>query len=103
MGFPAKLTYVLGTPLKPYEMTDKSIDELSYDELVEIKERVRKDMQQQLTNAVEKYGSKPYKLKEFFSINFRNLGKLPYSMPFGWPLLFKHFDYFWKKNKAEEK
>ncbi|MCK5370690.1 MAG: hypothetical protein KAQ62_19135, partial [Cyclobacteriaceae bacterium] len=103
MGFPAKLTYVLGNAIKPYEMTDKSIDELSYEELVEVKEKVRSNMQQQLNVAVEKYGKRPYRLREFFSITFKNLDKLPYSMPFGWPLIFEHFNILWKKNKIDEK
>ena len=103
MGFPAKLTYVLGETIKPYEMTDKPIDQLSYEELVEIKEKVRTIMQQQLTKARAMYGSKPYKLKEFFNITFKNLRKLPYSMPFGWPLLFQHFIDEWGKNKLINK
>ena len=103
MGFPAKLIYVLGKAIKPHEMTSKPIEDLSYDELVKIKEEVHKNMQQQLLEAVDKYGRNPYQLKEFFSITFKNLGKLPYSMPFGWPLLFEHFNVLWKKNKIGEK
>ncbi len=99
MGFPAKLTYVLGKAIRPYEMTRKPIDQLSYDELVEIKEKVRANMQEQLNEAVAKYGKKPYQIREFFSVSFKNLGKLPYSMPFGWPVLFERFNQAWKKNK----
>jgi len=103
MGFPAKLTYVLGKTIKPYEMTNKSLEELSYSELVQIKEQVRTEMQRQLSEAVAEYGHKPYHLKEFISINIRNLGKLPYTMPFGWPLIFEYFNKKWKKNKIDEK
>ena len=102
MGFPAKLTYVLGKGIRPYEMTDKSIEDISYNELVKIKEHVRRNMQGQLTEAKEKYGHRPWRLKEFFAINFKNLDKLPYSMPFGWPLLFEHFNLRWKKNKNQD-
>lgn len=102
MGFPAKLTYVLGKVIKPHEMTTKGIDALSYEELMEIKEKVRSNMQQQLKDAVNQYGSSPYRIKEFFAINFKNLSKLPYSMPFGWPLIFKQFDLLWKKNKIDD-
>jgi 1-acyl-sn-glycerol-3-phosphate acyltransferase len=103
MGFPAKLTYVLGESIKPYEMTSKSIESLSYEELLEIKENVQTEMQSQLTKAVEAYGKRPYELGEFTATTFRNLSKLPYSMPFGWPLLFKHFSNLWRKNKIDEK
>ncbi len=102
MGFPAKLTYVLGKPIKVHEMTDKPIDEISYEELVDIKERVRTEMQQQLNNAVEKYGKKPFYFREFLSLTFKNLDKLPYSMPFGWPLLFEQFNLSWKKIKVDD-
>jgi 1-acyl-sn-glycerol-3-phosphate acyltransferase len=83
MGFPAKLTYVLGKKIRPYEMTDKNLEELSYEELVEIKEKVRTEMQEQLNAAVEQYGKKPYWIKEYLSVNIKNLDKLPYTMPFG--------------------
>lgn len=102
MGFPAKLTYVLGTPIKPYEMTSKPLEQLSYEEMVEIKEKVRSNMQLQLNEAVAKYGKKPYHLREFFSISIRNLGKMPYSMPWGWPLLFAWFIRLWRRNQIDK-
>ncbi len=103
MGFPAKITYVLGKTIRPYEMTTKGIDELSLEELIEIKESVQQDMQKQLTEAVEKHGRRPYRLGEFFRTTFSNLNKLPYSMPFGWPLLFEQFNKHWAANKTAEK
>jgi len=103
MGFPAKLTYVLGNTIRPYEMTNKPIGKLTYEELVQIKEQVRSEMQDQLTEAVKKYGKRPYHLREFFSITIKNLGKLPYSLPFGWPLLFEYFNQQWKKNEIDDK
>jgi len=99
MGFPAKLTYILGKPIKVYEMTTKRIDQLSAEELSAIKDKVQKEMQDQLTQAVNLYGKHPYKFKEFLSVTWKALRRLPYSMPFGWPLLFAHFNQQWKKNK----
>lgn len=103
MGFPAQLTYVLGDVISPYKMTNKKLEDLPYDELVEIKENVKANMQGQLNAAVAKYGSKPYQLKSFFQINFKNINKLPFSMPFGWPLLFALFNRWWRKNKHQGK
>jgi hypothetical protein len=103
MGFPAKLTYVCGKAIRPYQMTSKCIDELDYEELVEIKEKVHTEMQKQLNEAVAVYGKKPYHLKEFIKKNLKNPGKFPYSMPLGWPLLFEYFNKQWKKNKIDEK
>jgi 1-acyl-sn-glycerol-3-phosphate acyltransferase len=99
MGFPARLTYVLGKPIKVHEMTNKPVDQLSYEELVLIKEKVREEMQDQLTEAARKYGRRPYQLRQFISLTFKKFSKLPYSMPFGWPLLFEHFKQQWKRNK----
>ncbi|MDZ7604088.1 MAG: hypothetical protein U5K79_00545 [Cyclobacteriaceae bacterium] len=103
MGFPANLTYVLGKSISPYKMTDKNIEDLSYEELVDIKERVRKEMQVQLNEAAEKYGKNPYKFRDFLGITFRNLKKLPYSMPVGWPLLFEQFNKWWYSSTSQEK
>ena len=98
MAFPAKLIYVLGKPIRVYEMANKPINELSLEELVSIKDEVQQNMQHQLDGAVKKYGKKPFDLKTFFATTFQNLDKLPYSMPFGWPLLFEQFNKAWKKN-----
>ncbi len=103
MGFPARLTYILGKSISPYKMTDKSIENLSYEELVEIKERVRKEMQAQLDEAAAKYGKNPYKIWDFLVSVFSNPGKFPYTMPFGWPLLFEQFNKWWYGNKTLEK
>ncbi len=101
-ALPAKLTYVLGERISPYKMTDKNIDKLSYGELVAIKEKVRAKMQENLNDAVRKYGKSPYKMKEFFAVNFRNIRKFPYNFPFGWVLIFSEFKRVWKKHPGKE-
>jgi 1-acyl-sn-glycerol-3-phosphate acyltransferase len=81
MGFPAKLTYVRGKPIRPYEMTQKAIDELSYDELVKIKEEVRAQMQAQLDEAVAKYGRKPLQLEGVFLYKYSKPWQTPLFCP----------------------
>jgi len=103
MGFPARLTYVLGKSISPYKMTDKKIEDLSYEEMVDIKELVRKEMQLQLDEAVAKYGKSPYKIWNFLGTIFRNLDKFPYTLPFGWPPLFEQFNRWWYSNETHEK
>ena len=83
-------------------MTGKTIDELGYDEMVSIKEQVKKKMQDDLNEAVKRYGSSPYKMKEFFAVNLRNIRKFPYNFPFGWTLIFSEFKRVWKKNPGKE-
>jgi len=92
LAYPAKLKFVRCRELKPYEMTDKSIDELSREELQAIAEDCRLQIQEDLDKAVEEHGQKPYDLKEFFSVLFKNWRLFPYTVPAGWPLLFAEFE-----------
>jgi hypothetical protein len=102
MGLPANLTYVLGRTIRPYEMTDKPLEDLSRTELYRIRDMVQADMQKQLDEAVVAYGAKPYKWREFFRVSFRNIRKFPYHLPLGWPLLFAEFTHRWKKARGGE-
>jgi hypothetical protein len=92
MAFPAKLTFVLGKRIKPYEMTDKPFEEMHYDDFRVIADKVHAQMQAELTEAEQKYGKKPYKLGEHFRLLFKNLKHFPYTVPIGWPLLFAEFE-----------
>lgn len=104
MGFPAKLTYVLGRKISPWKMTDKPIEKLTKHELNEIKERMRVDMQGQLDEAVARFGQQPYHWRDFFSTIFskKNIKKLPYTIPLGWPLVFAEFQRVWNKYKEKD-
>jgi len=87
-AFPAKLTYVLGERIRPYELTTKSMEELSKEELQEIRDKVKDMMQAGLDKAVAQYGKSPYQWREFIKVTLRNLDKFPYPYPFGWPFSF---------------
>ncbi|MEM9982692.1 MAG: hypothetical protein AAF734_09355 [Bacteroidota bacterium] len=103
MAFPAKLTFVRGKRIKPYEMTSKPWEDLGYKDLREISDRIHQQMQAELTAAAQIYGKHPYQWKELF----RSLGKciqyFPYTVPFGWPLLFAEFERVRLKNKDKSK
>lgn len=101
-ALPAKLTYVLGERISPHKMTNKPVDKISYEEMVEIKERVRAEMQGQLDRAVREYGNSPYEMKEFISLNIKSIRKFPYNLPFGWPLIFSEFMRAWRKRKGNK-
>ena len=98
-AFPAKLTFVMGKRYKPYEMTDKSIEELDRDELRDLAEEIRLDMQKDLDKAVEEHAQLPYSIKEHFRILWNNRHLLPYTVPQGWPLLMAEFEHAYKKHK----
>lgn len=87
-GFPAKLTYVMGKRIKPYEMIDKPLDKITETEVQELTERIRRQMQEELQQAVKAYGRRPYAAKEFFAGCRKNAKRFPYFLPFFWPSLF---------------
>ena len=92
-GFPAKLTYVMGNRYKPYEMAgNKSIDELSEEEIRKIRDIIQADMQAELDKGVEMYGQKPFNWREFTANVFKYIRDLPYWIPVGWPILFTEYD-----------
>lgn len=91
-AFPAKLTYVLGEPIKPYEMIDKPFEKITNEEIGDITYAIKIKMQNELEAAVKKYGEKPYEGKELVRRIFGNLRKAPCLLPFGWPVLFSEFE-----------
>jgi len=70
-GFPAKLKYVLGERIKPYEMVDKNYDDISQDEFKELSERIRGEFQVQMNEAVKKHGKNPWDLKGLIKNMFK--------------------------------
>ncbi len=91
-GFPAKLTFVMGERIKPYELTDKPFEEMTQDDFIALRDKVHVAMQEQFDIAVEKYGQNPYHWREFFAQIRANIGKFPYYLPWTWPILFTEFE-----------
>jgi len=87
-GFPAKLTYVMGKRIKPYEIVDKPIGKITEDDVRYVTELVRKQMQEELREAVSEYGARPYAAREYFNGCRQHPKKFPYYLPFFWPSLF---------------
>lgn len=101
-AMPAKMTFVRGRRISPYEWTDKEFEDLTQDEINEIRDRVRNEMQGQLSAAVEEYGQKPYKIGELFSAMWKNLRYFPYYFPPMWPFMFLEFNRLAKKHPNED-
>lgn len=102
-AFPARLIYVLGKRIKPYEMTDKSYEQLSPSEIEVIANQVRAQMQMELNQAVEQYGQEPYKWKEWLQVNLHDFKHLPFFFSPGWPLLFAEHERLYKNYKKTGK
>jgi len=65
MGFPAKLIFIVGKRIKPYELTSKTFEEMNYEDFRLVADKIHEQMQQELSEAEQKYGKKPYQWKEF--------------------------------------
>lgn len=90
-AFPARLTYVKGKRIRPYDWVNKPYKEVTEQEIQEIKERVHAIMQSQLDLAVEEYGKKPYDWSGLLKGIWKNKAYFPYFLSVGWPFLFEEY------------
>ncbi|MFK7934808.1 MAG: 1-acyl-sn-glycerol-3-phosphate acyltransferase [Saprospiraceae bacterium] len=97
---PAKLTFVRGRRIPYGDLTEKEYEDLSKEEIHAIRDKVQRQIQAELTQAVEDYGKKPYNLREFFKLAWKNVRFFPFFLPFGFPFLFSEFYRQWQ-NKEE--
>jgi len=103
-AFPAKLTYVRGRRFKAYEMVDhRPLEEVSMEEIRNIRDHIQQGMQEDLDKAVKEYGQKPYDWKEFGQSLRKHWWDLPYWTPIGWPALFTEFDSRYQKEEKAPK
>lgn len=91
-AFPAKLTFVMGERIRPYELLDKPFAQITQEDLDQLRDKIHVTMQQQFDIAVKQYGKRPYQWKEFWARWRKNWKKFPYFLPFGWPIMFSEFD-----------
>lgn len=96
-GFPAKLKYVLGKRIKPYEMINKPYDEISQQEFAQLAIEVQDLYQKQLDESVKKHGKNPYDFWGLIKNMFNNFRTVPYGMPWNWVILFYEFDRKYRK------
>ncbi len=87
-AMPAKLTYVRGKRIKPYEMTDKAFEDLTLEEIRVITDNVKLKMQEHLTQSVQEHGAKPYSWGELFKIQLKNINRFWFHVPPFWSFLF---------------
>lgn len=100
LSLPVKMTYVMGQRIKPYEWTDKPFEELSEEEILGIRDRVKEIMQADLSKAKEDYGKSPYQLGNFFKTLWKYKSYFPYNLPLGWGFLFHEFERQWVHEEA---
>ncbi|WP_139920677.1 hypothetical protein [Hymenobacter sp. DG01] len=92
MAFPAKLTFVLGRRIRPYELTSTPAAELTRPEYEALSGQIRGQMQQELDAAVQQYGQRPYRWRELWQRIKENWRYFPFFLPWAWPALFREFE-----------
>lgn len=98
LALPAQLTFVMGTRIRPTELTSKKHDELSRDEYLALSEQIRQRMQAELDAAVAAHGQQPYRWRELWQRMKENRRYFPFFLPFAWPLAFTEFERRYVKN-----
>ena len=100
MAMPARLHFVKFREISFDELGSGDPDKMSIEELRELSERLRSEMQEKLNEAVKIYGQKPYHWPSFKEVWKKYKKWFPFNMPFGWPFLFAEFEYRYKRYKA---
>lgn len=99
LALPTKMHFVKGTRLSPYKWIDKPYEELTEEDIDAIRDRVKEEMQKDLTAAAEKYGHSPYKVGELLKAMWKHRHYFPYNLPIFWPFVFHEFDRQWVEEK----
>lgn len=102
MAFPAKMHFVKGTRISPYQWTDKPYEELTEEDIHAIRDRVKEQMQSDLDAAVAEYGKAPYQIRELIKKMWQNRSYFPHNLPLFWPLLFHEFERQWLNERKYE-
>lgn len=101
-AFPAKLIFVRGKRLKPYEMVgNRPLEEVSESEIQQLRDTLQVQMQQDLEQAVKVYGKSPYRFAEFFRMATKNIKHILKFCPLFWALIFT--DHFRKFSELRKK
>ncbi len=102
-AMPARMTYVRCSRVRPSDWVDKPYEELSDEEIAEVRTKIRASMQADMDKYVEEYGKKPYDWKDLFRTIKENFKYFPFMLPPFWPMLFTEFDRQWKRKKRAGK
>ncbi len=87
-ALPAKIIFVRGKRIRPWDYLDKPFEEISEEEIYSLRDKLHEQVQHELEEAVEKFGQKPYELKELWRTVKQQWHQLSSFMPFMWPILF---------------
>ena len=92
LAFPAKLIFVMGTRIRPSDLTSKTTEELTRDDYLALSEQIRQQMQAEMDAAVRAHGQKPYRWPELWQRMKENRRFFPFFLPWAWPAMFAEFE-----------
>ena len=98
LALPAKLTFVMGTRIRPSDLTTKTTDELTREDYLALSEQIRQKMQTEMDAAVLAHGQKPYCWAELWQRMKENRRFFPFFLPWAWPAMFTEFERRYVKN-----
>jgi 1-acyl-sn-glycerol-3-phosphate acyltransferase len=100
-GLPARLTYVMGKRIRPYEMIQKPWDEVTDADIRQVRDQIKDIMQEELDQAVEIHGKKKYSTGKIWGNKLSEIFRLFYYSPAGWPMLFHEHHRLYLKSKGK--
>lgn len=103
MGLPARMRYVVGPRLDVKKYARKPYELLSVDEIKDIAEKVRAEMQAEMDRNVREFGGIKYGFGELFGRARRAGWKAFLLLPFGWPVSFHRVFVWGRKSSVLEK
>lgn len=92
IAFPAKLTFVMGKGIRPFDWTNKPYEDITQEEFRQMADKVRNMAQDELNEAVKTYGKAPFSIKELLKKMAQNWKRIPHILPFNWPIIFTEFE-----------
>lgn len=98
LSFPANMHFIRGSRFSPWKMTNKAYEDLTEDEILELRDRIYAQCQKDLNTAVENHGKSPYHVKSLIKVISK---KFPFNTPLGWPFLFHEFERQWKSGRKD--
>mgnify|MGYP003316967842 CR=1 FL=1 len=92
VALPSQINFVIGKPIKVYEMIDKPLEELTQKDLKKVAEKVRSIMQENLLELQQQYSKHPYDIKGLLKAMWKNKRYFFRYFPAFWPLTMTYFD-----------
>ena len=103
VSLPSKLTFVMGKPIKVYDMVEKkSYEEYSQKDLKLVAEKIQEIMQKELLDYQKVYGKKFYDIKGLLKAMCKNFRFFFRFFPAFWPLVMTYFDVNFDSKNAKD-